>query len=388
MSEFYSKANELLSRGWPFATAVVVRAERPTSAKPGDKAIVTPEGVLYGWIGGSCAQPTVIREALKALEDGEPRFIRLSTNPGENQRQAGVIDLLMTCFSGGTLEIYIEPQLPTPRLMVIGSLPVAQALVRLGKSMHYQVVAVDPDTKGASQPEADEVLTDLQEIPARVTPLTYIVVASHGNYDEAALELALTTPAEYVALVSSKKRAATVLEYLKAQGLPEKALNRLKYPAGLDIKALQGEEIALSILAEIVQLRRSKAAKPTAQGPAKPKRVFELNSPAPSQKALDPVCGMEVAVEGARHHLEYAGTTYYFCCKGCQKTFAEGPEQYLQKPAPTGEALDPVCGMTVKIATAHYMSEFEGRIYYFCAAGCKLAFEKAPNSFLHPSDAH
>jgi Cu+-exporting ATPase len=97
---------------------------------------------------------------------------------------------------------------------------------------------------------------------------------------------------------------------------------------------------------------------------------------------------MEVAVEGARHHLEYAGTTYYFCCKSCQKAFAEEPEQYLQKPAPNGEALDPVCGMTVKIATAHYMSEFEGRIYYFCAAGCKLAFEKAPNSFLHPSDAH
>lgn len=333
MSEFYSKANELLSRGLPFATAVVVRAERPTSAKPGDKAIVTPEGVLYGWIGGSCAQPTVIREALRALEDGEPRFIRLSTNPGENQRQAGVIDLLMTCFSGGTLEIYIEPQLPTPRLMVIGSLPVAQALVRLGKSMHYHVVAVDLDTKGSSLPEADEVLTDLKEIPARVTPLTYIVVASHGNYDEAALELALAGPAEYVALVSSKKRAATVLEYLKAQGLPQAALNRLKYPAGLDIQALQGEEIALSILAEIVQTRRSRAAKPAAQAPAKPKRVFNLT------------------------------------------------------PAATQKALDPVCGMTVEIATAHYMSEFEGRLYYFCAAGCKLAFEKAPQTYLHSSDA-
>jgi YHS domain-containing protein len=173
---------------------------------------------------------------------------------------------------------------------------------------------------------------------------------------------------------------------MKAQGLPQAALNRLKYPAGLDIKALQGEEIALSILAEIVQTRRSRAAKPAAQTPAKPKRVFDL-TPAASQKALDPVCGMEVQIEGAKHLLDYAGTTYYFCCKGCQKAFAAGPEQYLQKMVPTGEALDPVCGMKVEIATAHYMSEFEGRLYYFCAAGCKLAFEKAPQTYLHSSDA-
>jgi xanthine dehydrogenase accessory factor len=395
MSDFFSKAHELLSRGVPFATATVVRAEKPTSAKPGDKAIVTAEGVLYGWIGGSCAQPTVIREALKALEDGDPRFIRLSTNPGENQRQAGIIDLLMTCFSGGTLEIYIEPQLPTPRLMVIGSLPVAQALVRLGKSMHYHVVAVDPDTRGASLPEADEVITDLKEIPSRVTQMTYIVVASHGNYDEAALELALATQADYIGLVSSKKRAATVIEYLKAQGLPEAAIKRLKYPAGLDIHAMQGEEIALSILAEIVQRRHKSPAGAAPQSPAKPRKVFDLAAPKPvepgtfagSLKALDPVCGMEVQVEAAKHYLEQGGTTYYFCCKGCLKAFTAEPEKYLGKPAPTGEALDPVCGMTVDIATAHYISEFEGRLYYFCAAGCKLAFERAHNTYLHPSDA-
>lgn len=399
MSEFYSKANELSNQGVPFVTAVVVRAEKPTSAKPGDKAIITPEGTLYGWIGGSCAQPTVIKEALKALADGQPRLVRLSTNPGENQRQAGVMDLMMTCFSGGTLEIYIEPQLPTPRLMVVGSLQIAQALVRLGKSMHYYVVAVDPDNRGENLPEADEVVTDLKEIPAKVTPLTYIVVASHGNYDEAALVQALPTGAEYVGLVSSKKRALAVIEYLQSQGLPETAIQRLKYPAGLNIQALQGDEIALSILAEIVQTRRKGIHGGIAK-PATPSRqTLELFSPAQTalaqpvaplavEKAIDPVCGMEVKIEGARNKLEYNGATYYFCCKGCLKEFSESPDKFLQKAAPSGEAIDPVCGMTVDIATAHYMSEYEGRLYYFCAAGCKLSFDKAPQSYLHTTDAH
>lgn len=394
MSEFYSKANELSNQGIPFATAVVVRAEKPTSAKPGDKAIITPEGTLYGWIGGSCAQPTVIKEALRALNDGEPRLVRLSTNPGENQRQDGVMDLMMTCFSGGTLEIYIEPQLPTPRLMVVGSLQIAQALVRLGKSMHYHVVAVDPDNQGVNLPEADEVVTDLKEIPAKVTPLTYIVVASHGNYDEAALEQALPTQAEYVGLVSSRKRAAAVLDYLNAQGLPEAAIKKLKYPAGLNIQALQGDEIALSILAEIVQTRR-KGIQGAVTQPKPAKKSLELfhppaqtvGVPEPSQVAIDPICGMEVKIEGAKHKLDYARKTYYFCCKGCLKEFSAEPEKFLKQPTPSGEALDPVCGMMVDIATAHYMSEYEGRLYYFCAAGCKLAFDKAPQTYLQPTDA-
>jgi len=293
--------------------------------------------------------------------------------------------------------------------MVVGSLQIAQALVRLGKSMHYYVVAVDPDNKGENLAEADEVVTDLKEIPAKVTPLTYIVVASHGNYDEAALEQALPTGAEYIGLVSSKKRAKAVIEYLQGQGLPEATINRLKYPAGINIQALQGEEIALSILAEIVQTRRKGIRYGAAQQATVPRTQLELFNPAqtqlampqpqPSQpqpatplspvaeKALDPVCGMEVKIEGARNKLEYDGIIYYFCCKGCLKEFSETPEKFLQRPVPGGEALDPVCGMTVNIATAHYMSEYEGRLYYFCAAGCKLAFDKAPHTYLQPTDA-
>jgi xanthine dehydrogenase accessory factor len=370
-NEFFSKAHELLSEGKPFATAVVVRAEKPTSAKPGDKAIVTPEGVMHGWIGGSCAQPTVIQEAMKALADGEPRLIRLSTDP-QKETRAGLIDLPMTCFSGGTLEIYIEPQLPPTRLMIVGSLPVAQALARLGQAMNYHVVAVDPDTGGAGMAGADEVLTDLKKIKDKITALTYIVVASHGHYDELALESALRSKAAYVALVASKTRAAAVLEYLRGQGLTEAELARLKYPAGLDIQALRGDEIALSIMAEIVQRRRN----------AEPIELQALLPEPEPAEAIDPVCGMTVLTAGAEHRAEYNGQMFYFCCAGCQESFKQNPEQYLSQPVPSGEAIDPVCGMTVDIASARYMSEYQGQLYYFCAPGCKLSFDKAPQKYV------
>ncbi|MFN8456285.1 MAG: YHS domain-containing protein [Anaerolineae bacterium] len=369
--EFFSTAHELLSQGKPFATAVVVRAEKPTSAKPGDKAIVTPEGVMYGWIGGSCAQPTVIQEAIKALAEGEPRFIRLSTNPPTEARE-GLIDMPMTCFSGGTLEIYIEPQLPAPQLMIIGSLPVAQALARLGQAMHYHVIAVDPDSGSAGMPQADEVITDLKQVAAKITPLTYIVVASHGHYDELALEQALRSKAVYVALVASKTRSAAVLAYLRGQGLTEAELTRLKYPAGLDIQALRGDEIALSIMAEIVQRRRN----------AEPLDMSALLAPAPPAETIDPVCGMTVQTAQAEHKTEYQGQMYYFCCAGCHGSFEKEPEKYLAQSVPAGEAIDPVCGMTVDIATAKYMSEYQGQLFYFCAPGCKLSFDKTPQKYL------
>jgi xanthine dehydrogenase accessory factor len=375
-NEFFSRAHELLTQGVPFATAIVVRAEKPTSAKPGDKAIVTPDGVMHGWIGGSCAQPTVITEAMHALADGEPRFIRLSTDPDKHHRQEGLIDLPMTCLSGGALEIHIEPHLPPPRLMVVGSLPVAQALARLGQAMSYYVIVVDPDNEGAGFDHVDELITDLAKIPDRITPLTYVVVASHGHYDELALEHALRSKAAYVALVASKTRSAAVLDYLAAEGLTESELARLKYPAGLDIQAMHGDEIALSILAEIVQRRRN--ADPIDIQSLLPE---SLPDPEPAE-AIDPVCGMTVQIAGAEHQTEYNGQIYYFCCAGCQATFENDAEPYLAQLAPAGEAIDPVCDMTVEIASAKYMSEYEGQLFYFCGPGCKVAFDKAPQDYL------
>jgi xanthine dehydrogenase accessory factor len=307
--EFFNKAQELSKQDIPFATALIVFADKPTSGKLGDKAIITADGTLFGWIGGSCAQPTVIKEALKALSDGQSRLIRLSPNPKDLTPREGLIDFPMTCFSGGTLEIYIEPQYPKPRLIVVGDLAIAQALSSIAKVMSYEVLMLDPEK-------------DADAIGKQVRPDTYVVVATHGNFDELALESALKARPDYIGLVSSKKRFQSILDYLKKAGFTDEALDVLKAPAGLDIQAVRADEIALSIMAEIVQKRRNRQA-------------YDLSAfthkTVPVEIAIDPVCGMEVKIAKAKATHEYHGTTYYFCCNGCKQSFIDNPEAYLQK---------------------------------------------------------
>ena len=340
--DFYVRLQTLHEGGHPFAIATVVRAEKPTSAKSGAKAIITEDGALSGWIGGSCAEPTVKREAKKALQDGQPRFIRLC--PAEKMGQApqeGVIEIALTCISGGILEIYIEPQLAQPHLVVIGHLATAEALVRLGKALGWRVSLMGLDVTPERFPQADHLLEDLDFSKLFITMNTHIIVASHGNYDEDMLVAALQSEAPYVALIASKKRASAILQYLKEANLTQEQIARLKYPAGLDFGAVTPEEIALSILAEIIQRRR--------QLP-----IPDYQSP---REASNSLFSIPSAVLGASLPLPIA-----------------------QQPAP--EARDPVCGMTVEIATAHFTSQYEGITYYFCAAGCKRSFDKEPQKYI------
>ncbi len=347
MEDYLEHAHRLHAAGQPFVIATVVRAERPTSAKPGATAIVTADGQLTGWVGGSCAQPTVIREALQVLREGQPALLRMAppdrlSGPGAAPAE-GVRVRAMTCISGGTLDIYLEPHLAQPQLVAISHLPIAQALADLGKALGYAVTVAGIEATPERFPHADRVLDglDFGHIPLR--PQTYIVVASHGNYDEEALTWALSTDAPYVALVASPKRAHAVVEYLRESGLSEERLARLKFPAGLDIGAVTPEEIALSILAETVQLRRRGHGAAT-----------------PSLEATMPETHHEVHHEEHHHHA------------------AEGEPQ----AAGAGEAVDPVCGMTVEIEGARYTSQYNGQTYYFCAAGCKRSFDKDPQHYL------
>jgi xanthine dehydrogenase accessory factor len=337
--DFFAKAHELVQAGVPFVTAVVVRSENPSSGKPGDKAIITVDGVMHGWIGGSCAQPTVIKEALKALTADEARLIRLSTEPQAQRPRPGLVDLPMVCFSGGTLEIYLEPQPPRPRLLIVGTLPVARALAQLGTAMNYHVVVVDLDGTGESVPFADETLTSLEGIRGQVRPYTYIVVATHGNYDEVALEKILPTQPIYVGLVASPKRAQAVREYLMQHGLTETDLLPLKAPAGLDIQARRGDEIALSIMAEIVQRRRNAEMLNLAlfqkeaadEEPEHHEHHHHKNEKVGEETAvaIDPICGMEVGIATARYTYEHGGIIYCFCGPGCQEQFAKKPEAFI-----------------------------------------------------------
>ena len=338
--DFFAKGHELWQSGKVFATATVVRAEKPTSGKPGDKAIVTEEGEMFGWIGGSCAQPTVIEEALKAMRENRSTLVRLSTEADAAGERGGLTELPMTCYSGGTMEIYIEPHQPRVRLVVVGGQHVAQALTALGRAMGYEIVSVVPAGESNQIAEADQQVSDLEALPGLVNSGTCVVVATHGNYDELALEPALRSGAGYVGLVASRKRSESVVEYLRGKGLGRKELAALHVPAGLDIGARRGDEIALSILAEIVEYRRQTEAvdeltKPGLEVTGTGSEVTGTTEgeQAP-ETAIDPICGMSVKIEGAAHTHEHEDTTYYFCCAGCQTRFASDPQSYLEAAQP------------------------------------------------------
>lgn len=314
--QFLSKASELLANHESFAIAVVVRYEAPISGKPGNKAIIFADGKIWGWIGGGCAQPVVVKEALKALADGQPRLIRISPSSPPEQ---GIVDYTMTCHSGGTLDIYIEPVLPKPHILILGRSPVAVALARLGKAINYAVSIAAPQAERERFPDCDHVQADLDLSQIKITPQTFVVVSTQGQHDEEALENALCSEASYVAFVASKVKAAKILDYLKERGLSSTRLGQLKAPAGLDIHASSPEEIAVSILAEIIQQNRS----------AKAKQKREVELAVATQEAKDPICGMMVDIGKARHKSEFRGNAFYFCCAGCKQKFDKQPEQYV-----------------------------------------------------------
>jgi len=314
--QFLSKAAELLAQDEPFAVAEVVRYQAPISGKPGDKAIIVADGKMWGWIGGGCAQPVVVKEALKALTDGQSRLIRISPS---SSPEDGIIEYAMTCHSGGTLDIFIEPVLPKPRILVLGRSPIARTLVTLAKTIGYAVLVAAPDADRESFRDADLVQTNFDLNGVKITPQTFVVVSTQGEADEEALEAALNTGVSYVALVASKKKAGKVLDDLKERGIDAEKVRRVRAPAGLDIRASSPEEIAVSILAEIVQVRNSKAAN----------SVSTPELPELKQEARDPICGMTVDVGKAKYKSDFQDVSFYFCCTGCKQTFDKHPEKYV-----------------------------------------------------------
>ena len=315
-------AADLARRGEPFALSIVVRRESATSAHLGDMAVITEDGAFHGWVGGSCTQPALVREAQKTLADGRPRLVSLSPDPDADARH-GVTPLALTCASGGSVDIYVQPVLPSPRLLVFGSSVTCQALARLGKAMGYAVEVADPQASAAAFPEADQVHADLaapqlRSRPAHEARRLFVVVATMGQRDEESTALALALEPAYLGVVASRKRFDQIRETLSLKGVSNDALGRITNPAGLDIGAQAPEEVALSILAEIVKLRRA-----VAKAVPEPKADAETKA-----EERDPVCGMTVAVASAAHRAELGGRTYFFCCGGCRERFLAAPARY------------------------------------------------------------
>ncbi len=282
--------------------ATVVWRRAPSSGKEGATALITPDRTVRGWLGGACAEPTVVREALKALEEGSPRLLFLGP-PEELEGRArdGVVTVPIACQSEGALEVYVEPVLPQPQIVAIGRSPAAGALAALATGLGWRSVLVE----------------DGADLGADVDERSYVVVATQGHFDEEALEHALATPAGYVGLVASRKRADAVLGYLRDRGVSDEALARVHAPAGLDLGHVATDEIAVAILAEIVQLRAAGALESGAV----------VETPARHEE-LDPVCGMTVDVADARYRTVHDGRTYYFCSAGCLESFESDPARY------------------------------------------------------------
>ncbi|MFQ5675513.1 MAG: XdhC family protein [bacterium] len=322
--QLLDKLSDLKANRQPFVLATVVSCENPTSAKPGAKAIVLGNGTVLGWVGGSCAQPIVVQEAKQALQDGLPKLLKIGTEQAKDYgKNNGVRNFEMTCFSGGAMEIFIEPVLPKPYLLLFGNSPDLQALARLGQVMNFEIAVCDPGIRQETFPKEVKILTEPDPKRIKKTQKTYIVIATHGRYDEEALEKALAIPAEYIGLISSKKRARAIFDYLKSKGINEKELKRVSSPAGLDIGANSPDEIALSILAEIVALRR-RVARVAA------KEVDKPDTPS-ADEAVDPICGMTVDIKSAKFKIEYQDDWFYFCCAGCLQKFQQEPEKHIEQ---------------------------------------------------------
>ena len=312
--DFFKQAEALRSEQKPFVVALVVRCDRPVSGKPGDKAIIQADGRTWGWIGGGCVQPLVHREALKALKDGTPRLVCITPSRQLDSEQ-GTVYYTMTCQGGGALEIYIEPVLPRPLILIVGRSLVAQTLAKLGKTIGYRIAVVASGAEPDKFPDADLLHNELNLGGVPISNETYVVVSTQGEHDEEALQQALSLNVPYISFVASHAKAAKVLAFLADKGISTEALLRIKAPAGLDLGHLSPTEVAVSVLAEIIQLRKRELT--AFKNKTEPAAASEQQP----QELVDPVCGMIVDPGSAEYTSEYEGTTFYFCCAGCKQTF-------------------------------------------------------------------
>jgi xanthine dehydrogenase accessory factor len=290
------QCNDLRAREEPFVLATVVAYKNPQSARPGSKAIILRDGSMIGWIGGGCVQPIVLREAKEALQTGNPKLLTISPD-ASREDWVGVQSFRMTCEGGGSLEIYLEPFLPKPRLVILGSSPVAEMLAQLGALLEFKIVAV----------------SDVGNAKDQINDDSYVVVATMGKQDEEALLAVLGTRPRYLGLVASRKKAEALFDYVRSVGASDEDLAVIKCRAGVEIGSETMPEIALSVAAELTRVRRRNS---------EPMREPEVQV---ATTAVDPICGMTVDIENAQYSSVVDGETIYFCCLRCKETFDRPP---------------------------------------------------------------
>jgi xanthine dehydrogenase accessory factor len=320
------RANDLRAHGEPFVTATVVRVQRPTSAQAGNVALVRRDGTIEGFVGGVCAQHSVRLYSLKVIETGEPLLLRITPDAPDSTgatelepdsagagaqdddlalaghevaRENGTITVRNPCLSGGAMELFLEPELPTPRVVVAGESPIVGALKTFGPELGLEVAAAVDRLDGKIEPRAGDLA---------------LIVAAHGRGELETLKAGLEAGVPYIGLVASPKRGATVLADLRAEGVPEDQVTRIDSPAGLDIGARSAAEIAVSILASVIAVRRGRSDEELGLAVAR-------DAAAEPQIVVDPICGMTVVVVPGTPSAQTDDETVYFCCEGCKEAY-------------------------------------------------------------------
>lgn len=317
------RAVELARIGEEFVMATVVWRQGPSSGQHGSRAIVTASGELYGFIGGACAEPVLVREAQRALIDRTPRLLVLGQSDQLGHVPEGMTAIAISCQSEGALQIYLEPVQATPHLVVVGRSPMAHTLEQLARALDWDVEQVDG-------PDFD---------PSRVGRRTMVVIATQGHGDEEVTEAAIGAQPVFLGVVASRRRGDALRGYLRDRGVADEVVDALRVPVGLDLGHTSHREVAVSVLAELVQLRASGALLPPVDATA-------VRRPA---EAIDPVCGMTVTADQSGRPFEHEGTTYYFCCPGCRYTFSKDPAAHLGESVATLAHL----GQTIPIGRTH-----------------------------------
>jgi len=316
-----AREQELARQQQAYVRATVVRTERPTSARAGDTAVVDALGVMTGFVGGTCVESSVREYSLRVLDQDEPLLLQVRPGePGEH-RIEGAIEVRNPCLSGGSVDVFLEPVVPAPHVVVVGGHPVARALERLGSALGYRMELVE----GEAWEPGEHVAA--------------VIVAAHGTGEEPALEKALLAGIPYIGLVASDKRGPAVVASLDVD---ESLKSAVRTPAGLKLGGDRPEEIALGVLAELVQARAAAGG-----GAAKSHGVHGAHPG-----------------HGADHDAPHE-------YRGAAEHQADGPVT----------ATDPVCRMTVVAAPPTPRAEYEGRSFWFCGEGCRRAFEKDPRAY-------
>ena len=320
-NEVLDKMVTLRNQRTPFVIASIVRRKAPSSGKPGDHALITPDGQIHGWIGGGCTRGIVLKEALLSLQDQKPRLVEINNNPRSNAI-ANTKIYSMTCQSGGEVEVYIEPVMPKPRLVIFGNSHIGRAICKIAKSMDYQVTPVMSSIDHSLYPDADKIISTSEFVASEDNSGSYAIICTQGDGDVPALLKALEIDTEYIAFVASRMKAQSIFTDLRKHSITFDQLKKIKTPAGIDIGGKLAEEVAISIIAEVIRHFRLKVDQPASSNEtlsAMPNDDFYIN----------PVCKIPIQKSTAKHVIQHGNESVYFCCDGCKVSFEKNPDQYL-----------------------------------------------------------